>query len=335
MADFVEYVNGPADSPWGRKRVADGHPSPYHLTHLEIGNEERVDEMYWQKFKPLAEATWAKDPRITLVVGDFLYGQRISDPWHITGAASGITNLAAHKNILQLAKDHNTEVWFDVHVGTEGPRPDGSLAGAFSLIDALGGIADGARYRVAVFEFNANNHSQRRALANALAIQAVERDGRMLVATSANCLQPDGQNDNGWNQGLLFLNPSKVWLQPPGYATRMFARNYEPVFVASDVQCAGNSLDATASRSEDGKTLVLQVVNTASQPTTAAIRLDGFVPSRPLARVEELAGPLDAVNTAETPTNVVSRAIQWRHKFKHGEASYQFPAFSFTVIRLE
>ena len=31
------------------------------------------------------------------------------------------------------------------------------------------------------------------------------------VTTSANCLQPDGQNDNGWDQGLLFLNPSQVW----------------------------------------------------------------------------------------------------------------------------
>jgi hypothetical protein len=69
---------------------------------------------------------------------------------------------------------------------------------------------------VAVFEFNAGNHAQRRALANALVINALERDGRVPVATSANALQPDGQNDNGWDQGLLFLNPARVWLQPPG-----------------------------------------------------------------------------------------------------------------------
>ena len=28
MADFIEYVNGPADSPWGLRRAADGHPAP-------------------------------------------------------------------------------------------------------------------------------------------------------------------------------------------------------------------------------------------------------------------------------------------------------------------
>ena len=52
----------------------------------------------------------------------------------------------------------------------------------------------------------------------------IERDGRLPIATSANCLQPDRQNDNGWNQGLLFLNPSQVWLQPPGYVTQMLSR---------------------------------------------------------------------------------------------------------------
>ncbi|MCX7221280.1 MAG: L-serine ammonia-lyase, partial [Burkholderiales bacterium] len=29
MADFIEYVNGPAKSAWGRQRAADGHPAPY------------------------------------------------------------------------------------------------------------------------------------------------------------------------------------------------------------------------------------------------------------------------------------------------------------------
>ena len=98
----------------------------------------------------------------------------------------------------------------------------------FSFADALDKMADGARHKVVVFEFNAGNHAQKRALANALAINAVERDGRLPIVTSANCLQPDGQNDNGWDQGLLFLNPSQVWLQPPGYVTQMFSRNYLP-----------------------------------------------------------------------------------------------------------
>src|SRR6201999_1170870 len=44
MADFVDYVNGPATTEWGAKRAAGGHPKPYHLKYIELGNEEHVDE---------------------------------------------------------------------------------------------------------------------------------------------------------------------------------------------------------------------------------------------------------------------------------------------------
>ena len=293
MADFMQYVNGPAESPWGRRRVADGHPQTYALRYLELGNEERVDEAYAEKFEALAKAIWAADPDITLVVGDFVYGQRIDDPQQFQGAAAGITNLAGQRRILQLAKKYNREVWFDLHVGTDGPRPDGSFDGMFSFLDALAAVSEGARHRVVVFEFNAGNHSHRRALANALAIQAIERDGRIPVATSANCLQPDGHNDNGWDQGLLFLNPSQVWLQPPGWVTRMISRNYQPLHIPASVAGAPD-LDVSARRSEDGRTLVLQVVNVADHRQTARIHLQGFQPSKSTALVEELAGSLDA-----------------------------------------
>ena len=42
-ADLVEYLNGPATSVWGAKRAANGHPRPYHVRYIEIGNEEAID----------------------------------------------------------------------------------------------------------------------------------------------------------------------------------------------------------------------------------------------------------------------------------------------------
>jgi DUF1680 family protein len=333
MADFVEYVNGPKHSEWGRRRAVDGHPAPYRLKYLELGNEERVNEEYWQKFKPMAEAIWAKDPEIILIVGDFAYGQKIEDPFNFKGAAGRITSLAAQQKILQLAKQHNREVWFDVHVGTEGPRPD--FGGTMSYIDAVDRIADGAKHRVVIFEFNAGNHSQRRALANAMAINVVERDGRVPIATSANCLQPDGQNDNDWNQGLLFLNPSQAWLQPPGYVTQMFSRNYEPQLVQCEVRGARDALDVSATRGEDGKTLVLQAVNPTDQPVATRIHLGGFVSRNPVAEVVELTGALAARNTAELPNLLVPQQREWRHGLKEGETATMFPPHSVTMLRFK
>jgi hypothetical protein len=281
MADFIAYVNGPATSEWGRLRAADGHPEPYHLHHLQLGNEEKVDENYFKKFKLLAEAVWACDPQMILVVGDFSYGEPIRDPFNFRGAASRITTLAAQQKILQLAKQYDREVWFDVHIGTDGPRPH--FGGTLSYVDALEKLAQGAKHRVVIFEFNAGNHSQRRALANAAAILQVERDGRIPIATSANCLQPDGQNDNDWNQGLLFLNPSQVWLQPPGYVTQMFARNYLPKLVQCHLTGAKEAIEVSAKRSEDGMTLVLQVVNPTDKAIPAQIHLAGFAPMKSVA----------------------------------------------------
>ncbi len=333
MADFIEYAKGPTEGEWGSRRAADGHPQPYRLRYLELGNEERVDAGYASRFEPLAKAIWARDPDVILVVGDFAYGRPIEDPCNFRGAAGGITSLAGQQRILRLAKQFDREVWFDVHVGTDGPRPD--FGGTFTYIDALARLAEGARHKVVVFEFNAGNHSQRRALANAMAINWVERDGRLPIALSANCLQPDGQNDNDWNQGLLFLNPAQVWLQPPGYVTQMFSRNTLPQCVQCRVTGAEGRLDASAKRSEDGKTLVLTVAHPGGQSAATVIQVAGFTASTPIARVTELAGSLEAVNTAERPGAVVPVRRDWRHAMEKGATHYAFPPHSFTVIRFE
>src|ERR1019366_4348999 len=136
MAGFMEYVNGTAKSAWGRRRAADGHPARYRLKYLELGNEEAVNEDYWKKFKPLAEAIWAKDPAIILVVGDFAYDKVIQDPYNFSGAPT-IKTLAAHKKILDLAREHGREVWFDVHIETEHPPAPNGVPGLRIFIEQL------------------------------------------------------------------------------------------------------------------------------------------------------------------------------------------------------
>jgi hypothetical protein len=271
-----------------------------------------------------------------LVVGDFVYSRPITDPNRITGAASGITNLSAHRKILELARRHKREVWFDIHIGTEHPGALGELAVVPTYVEALAKLAGGARHRVVVFELNANNHAHRRALANAVALGTLQQLGeRLPVVCSANALQPDGQNDNGWDQGLLFLDPRQVWLQPPGYVTRMIARRYQPVNVPVWVEGGAGKLEVAAARSEDGKTLVLRVVNTADRAVAARLALGGFTATKPTAVVEELSGAGDAVNTATEPRRITPRSRQWRHGLGGKGALYTFPARSFTALTFE
>jgi hypothetical protein len=336
MADFVAYANGPRDSQWGRKRLADGHPNPYRLKYLELGNEERIDENYFKRFQAIAEAVWAVDPQIVLVVGDFVYSQPITDPDRVKGAASGITSLATHRKILELARRREKEVWFDIHIGTEHPGALGELTVVPTYVNALAKLSGGAKHKVVVFELNSGNHAHRRALANAIAIGTLQQlgDRRLPIVCSANALQPDGQNDNGWDQGLLFLDPSRVWLQPPGYVTRMISRSYQPINVVTRVE-GGTGLTVAAARSADGKIMVLRVVNASDKPITARLAITGFKPAKTMAAVEELAGALDLVNTAKEPRRHVPRKRQWRHGLGGEAEAYRFPARSFTVLTFE
>lgn len=333
IADFIEYVNGPVDSEWGRKRADDGHPAPFGLKYIELGNEEAVDETYWQKFKPLAEAIWSKDPSVTPVVGDFAYGKPIADPYHFTGAPR-ITSLAAHKKILDFAKERKKAVWFDVHIWNDKPSdPAPQIDVLKQYIDWLGKISPGADYKVCTFEENANNHTFRRALAHARTVDGLMRLGdHVPIVCAANCLQCDGQNDNGWDQGLLFLSPSKVWAQPSYYVTQMISRNRLPLRVEVTMSQASDSLDAIACTSEDHRELTLQVTNISDRPQSVQLHLDGFNPSAP-ADVTEISGKLDEENTAADPMHVAPRQHNWAGEFHEGAASYSFPPHSFSIIR--
>ena len=336
LVDFVAYVNGPADSEWGRRRAQDGHPEPYRLKYLQLGNEEAVDETYWRRFKPLAEAIWAADRQIVIIVGDFEYKRPITDPDRVEGAPR-IKSLAAHKKILDFAKANGREVWLDVHIWNHNPREaQGPIAALASLDAALARLSPGADYRLCVLEENAMNHTVRRAVAHGETVNGLMRMGdRVRIVCSANALQPDGQNDNGWDQGLLFLNPSKAWLQPPGYVTQMISRNYQPRVVDASVTGSDGDLDATATRSADGATLILQVANLGEKPRSSRIELEGFAPSKPAARLEELVGPLDARNPSEDSTRIKPWQAEWQHTSKDGAARYTFPPHSFTILRFE
>ncbi len=141
MADFVEYVNGPAGSPWGQKRAADGHPAPFGLKYLELGNEETVNDAYWEKFQPLAEAIWRVDPAITPVVGDFEFRQHIQDAFDFAGSPV-IKSLAAHQKILNFARARKHPVWFDVHIWNDSLRDcDLELEVLGELIEHLGKLS--------------------------------------------------------------------------------------------------------------------------------------------------------------------------------------------------
>ncbi|MFF8575263.1 alpha-L-arabinofuranosidase C-terminal domain-containing protein [Streptomyces sp. NPDC015408] len=65
--DLIEFANGPRTSEWGRKRAEMGHPKPFGLTHLGVGNEENLPVEFIERFEKFRAAIEAEYPDITVV----------------------------------------------------------------------------------------------------------------------------------------------------------------------------------------------------------------------------------------------------------------------------
>ncbi|MEU8350243.1 alpha-L-arabinofuranosidase C-terminal domain-containing protein [Streptomyces sp. NPDC048845] len=65
--DLIEFANGPADSEWGALRAEMGHPEPFGLTHLEVGNEENLPDAFFERFTQFRAAIEAEYPDITVI----------------------------------------------------------------------------------------------------------------------------------------------------------------------------------------------------------------------------------------------------------------------------
>ncbi|MEP6750067.1 MAG: alpha-L-arabinofuranosidase C-terminal domain-containing protein [Bacteroidota bacterium] len=81
----IEYVMGDANTRWGAKRALDGHPEPFHLTYVEIGNEDGFDmsNSYERRYLQFYDAIKAKYPQlqiISTVGGKDPLGQRVKAP---------------------------------------------------------------------------------------------------------------------------------------------------------------------------------------------------------------------------------------------------------------
>ncbi|RYG64372.1 alpha-L-arabinofuranosidase, partial [bacterium] len=285
---------------------------------IQLGNEEVIwgdnaadYDHYVDRFNVLSAAMHAKDARLNLVCAAW---------WRPDSA-----NMEKVFKALQ-----GKAAYWDLHVWSDDARAgttvDRDIAKMKELFQKW---VPNSPMKVVIFEENGNLHNQQRALGHATALNAVRRHGDfVLVSCPANALQPMGQNDNGWDQGQIFFTPDQVWGMPPFYSAQMGTQNYLPLHVESSVE---GDLDVSATRSEDGKTLVLHVVNNGNASTTSRIEVGGLSRISPNGRKWTLAGELNAVNT---PTETRVKTVESHFTSADNRFDTQFPAHSYTILRL-
>ena len=333
LQDFLEYTNGPASSPWGRRRASDGHPAPYGLRHLEIGNEEPLNEAYCERFEILARAIWARDPGMILLVAHNLR----SDPksWQ-PGPGGEMSDLLKNAvRLVRFAQQQKGVIWWDHHYNAQagdyakGPNP--SIAVIDTFRRSVNQLVPGYNLVVAPLEENGRIHDMQRAVVHARNLNAFFRMGDLPAITVANALQA-WQQDLVFDQGETVFTSSRAIPQPSYYVDQAIARNWASNVVRTVVEGA---LDAQARVTEDGRALVLHVVNDGNEPVGASLNVTGFPLNARPAVVTELTGENEAINTPENPGRVRPQTRTWDHGARDGMAQYPFPPRSVTLIRFE
>ena len=163
---------------------------------------------------------------------------------------------------------------------------------------------------------------------HATTLNAVRRHGDFVIADCpANCLQPWLQNDNGWDQGQVFFTPDMVWGMPPYYAQKLLSEDRLPLRVAAD---ASSGLDVIATRSTDGRSVVVTAVNLDSHPTTTSVILEHFQVGSVSAK--SVSGDLTAANSPSLPSKVTTKKLQTA--LHQNVVEIALPAHSVNSIRL-
>ncbi len=317
MADMVEYLNGPVTSEWGKKRAENGHPEPYRVKYIEIGNEEVLPggdsaegyEHYIERFILLHDAMKSKDPSLSLINAAWW---RPESP-----------NMEKVFNALDGKADYwDYHPWADqLNNGSQAEKELRQMKELFLKWNP------DTNMKCAIFEENGNSHNIQRVLGHVTVQNAVRRMGDfILTSCPANALQPYKQNDNGWDQGQIFFTPTQVWGMPPFYAQQMASKNHLPLRVSS--VCDHDSLDVTATRDEKGNKLVIHVANLSGKAIAANLNISGFENSGEV-KVISLAGKLEEINTPKEPERIIPKEKQVRYK---QSTVYEFEPYSYTIL---
>ncbi len=249
--DLIEFANGPVTSPWGSKRAAMGHPQPFNLKMLRIGNES-VGPKYLERFERIAGAIKAKHPEIMLIAGTGPdpAGDSFDFAWDKLGNGQA--------DILD-EHSHNQPLWFF------------SSASRYDHYDRH-------RSKVMVGEycahsepglFSPNNRSTlETALSEAAFKTGLERNADV-VTMSSICASLAHADAWQWKPDLIWFDNLRAYGTPSYYVQQLFSRNRGDVVLPVELQLP------EASRDPQGSAIGVGTWNTQAEFKDIKVTRDG------------------------------------------------------------
>lgn len=310
IIDLIEWANGPVTSKWGARRAAAGHPKPFNLEYLGVGNEDVISDEFRVRFKMIRDAVRAKHPEVTVVgtVGPFPDGPDFEAGWKF-----------ADEQQLEMVDEH-------------GYKPIEWYWQNLTRFDKY----DRRRSKVYLGEFAAHEKNRantlRSALAEAAYMTSLERNGDIVRLSSyAPLLARQGRTQ--WRPDLIYFDGTRVLRSVNYYVQQLFGLHQGDAHLTSAVEGLSSPAEFAVSTVRDGRTgdVIVKIVNGAPSAQPLRIDLSGLKSLSLKASKTVLAGEPLAVNSFEAPAHVapVTSEIAVAPQF-----DYEAPSHSLTVIRL-
>ncbi len=256
VLDLIEWANGdPAVSKWAKMRAEAGHPAPFNLKMIGIGNEDLVSTVFEERYLMIAKAVKAKYPNIEIVgtVGPFHYpSSDYIEGWKLAKESRVKNSDGKMVNLFGAVDEHYYEQpsWFLNHQ---------------NYYDDY----DRTAPKVYLGEYASRSRNiQDNALAEALYLTNVERNGDIVEMSSfAPLLSKNGHSN--WSTDLIYFDNTSVKTTPDYEVQKMFATHNGSVYIESnfDIDEALRKFVgiSVVRNSHTGKTW-LKIVNILPQP---------------------------------------------------------------------
>ena len=317
--DLIEWANGdPATSKWAKMRADQGHPKPFGLKYLGIGNEEKISPEFNERFKYMYEKVSKAHPEI-VIVGTAGPGSHPKNPDYEAGWK------LADELQMPIIDEHyyeKNEYFLSSRQYDSYPRD--------------------RKTKVYLGEYAAKDKKLIDALAEGLYLLHVERNADVVVMTSYAPLFAR-KNATNWNPDLIYFDNERPYLTCSYYVQQMFGQSSGQYFYGDCVSFQGDEPYGIIQPQKDvhyGQSVVLntktrrlfvKLVNAGGEAKKADINLSRFSLKKNVT-VTTLTGQPDQENNFEQqPIAPKKETLKAKKKFTFDLQPYTMVMFEYQL----
>lgn len=317
--DLIEFANGDANTKWGKVRADMGHPEPFHLKMMGIGNENWGPQ-YMERLKVFTKAIKAKYPDIKLV------NSSGTDP---NGERFDYLNGELRKMKADIIDEHYYR------------RPEWFLANAkrYDTYPRNGSKVFAGEYAAhsdRTTSFNQKNNWES-ALAEAAFMTGLERNADVVNMASYAPLFAHAEGWQ-WTPDLIWVDNLRSYGTPNYYVQKLYATNkgtnVVPMLMGNEAIAGQDSLYATAAIDQAAHELILKVVNASGKELKKDISIEGVKKIQTTGKHIVLKG--DYLNEANSFSEATAISpVEQNIRIEGKKLHMPLAPYSFNIVRIK